>query len=224
MEECSERHKDLHGMMEPSSTRNSSERCPCPLNSQDYTQEDHNYTYHNQGEDLMDIKVEIKAEEEETYVRDDQQSMKEDGIAGSFIEEDTPTEISTVHGWGMRKSSEDCLILSPDCKSEDEDITQYCLGEKPASSNAHLEEPHNVKDSAVLQTDNRFSCTGGHVHKDLTWVNGCICVPSARNFLSQNVIWTDTKAATQVRSLISALSAGNVFWIIPLLPNIRILT
>ncbi|PIO33320.1 hypothetical protein AB205_0214660 [Aquarana catesbeiana] len=155
MEECSERHKDLHGMMEPSSTRNSSERCPCPLNSQDYTQEDHNYTYHNQGEDLMDIKVEIKAEEEETYVRDDQQSMKEDGIAGSFIEEDTPTEISTVHGWGMRKSSEDCLILSPDCKSEDEDITQYCLGEKPASSNAHLEEPHNVKDSAVLQTDNR---------------------------------------------------------------------
>ncbi|PIO33323.1 hypothetical protein AB205_0214660 [Aquarana catesbeiana] len=60
-----------------------------------------------------------------------------------------------MHGWGMRKSSEDCLILSPDCKSEDEDITQYCLGEKPASSNAHLEEPHNVKDSAVLQTDNR---------------------------------------------------------------------
>ena len=46
-----------------------------------------------QGEDLMNMKVE--GEEEETYVRDDQQSMEEDGITGTFIEEDTPTEIST---------------------------------------------------------------------------------------------------------------------------------
>lgn len=37
----------------------------------------------------------MKSEEEETYVRDDQQSMEEDGITGTFIEEDTPTEIST---------------------------------------------------------------------------------------------------------------------------------
>ncbi|CAI9612880.1 unnamed protein product [Staurois parvus] len=49
-----------------------------------------------EGEDLIDIKVEVKVEEEEAYVRDDQQSMEEEGITGTFIEEDTPTEISTV--------------------------------------------------------------------------------------------------------------------------------
>ncbi|CAI9622200.1 unnamed protein product, partial [Staurois parvus] len=93
--------------------------------------------HHHQGEDLIDIKVEVKAEEEEAYVRDDQQSMEEDGITGTFIEEDTPTEISTVHGREMRKTSEDCLTLSPDWKVEDEDITQYSPGENPAPSNVH---------------------------------------------------------------------------------------
>ncbi|PIO12375.1 hypothetical protein AB205_0201220, partial [Aquarana catesbeiana] len=44
--------------------------------------------------DPIDIEFEVK-EEEERYVRDDQQSMEEDGITGTFIEEDTPTEIST---------------------------------------------------------------------------------------------------------------------------------
>ncbi|CAI9549190.1 unnamed protein product [Staurois parvus] len=55
------------------------------------------------------VEFEVKAEEEEAYVRDDQQSMEEDGITGTFIEEDTPTEISTVHGREMRKTFEDCL-------------------------------------------------------------------------------------------------------------------
>ncbi|PIO33991.1 hypothetical protein AB205_0101670, partial [Aquarana catesbeiana] len=123
-------------------------------------------------EDLIDIKVEIKAEEEERYVRDDQQSMEEDGISRTFIEEDTPTEIST-DGREMRKTSEDCLTLSPDCKVEDEDITQYSPGENPTTSNVHPaphsvdgpsyssypEEPQTVRDGAVLPTDNRFSCT-----------------------------------------------------------------
>ncbi|PIO14254.1 hypothetical protein AB205_0157930, partial [Aquarana catesbeiana] len=70
MEEFSEGHKD---MMETPNTRNPPERY------------------------LIGIKVEVKEEEEEeeTYVRDDQQSMEEDGITGTFIEEDTPTEIST---------------------------------------------------------------------------------------------------------------------------------
>ncbi|CAI9561067.1 unnamed protein product, partial [Staurois parvus] len=45
--------------------------------------------------DPIDIEFEVKSEEEEAYVRDDQQSMEEDGITGTFIEEDTPTEIST---------------------------------------------------------------------------------------------------------------------------------
>ncbi|PIO15737.1 hypothetical protein AB205_0130710 [Aquarana catesbeiana] len=55
----------------------------------------------------------------------------------------------------MRKTSEDCLTLSPDCKVEDEDITQYSPGENPTTSN----EPQTVRDGAVLPTDKRFSCT-----------------------------------------------------------------
>ncbi|PIO33988.1 hypothetical protein AB205_0101660, partial [Aquarana catesbeiana] len=169
MKKFSEGHKD---MIEPPSTRNPPERCPRPLYSKASTQEGHTFSHHYKGEDLIDIKVEVKAEEEERYVMDDQQSMEEDGITRTFIE-DTPTEISTVHGWKMRKTSEDCLTLSPDCKVEDEDITQYSPGENPATANVHLaphsvdgpsyssypEEPQTVRDGAVLPTDKRFSCT-----------------------------------------------------------------
>ncbi|XP_073467716.1 uncharacterized protein [Aquarana catesbeiana] len=170
MKEFSEEHKD---MMEPPNTRNPPERCPRPLYSRDSTQEDHTIPYYCKSGDPIDIEFEVKAEEEERYVRDDQQSMEEDGITGTFIEEDTPTEISTVDGWEMRKTSEDCLTLSPDCKVEDEDITQYSPGENPATSNVHPaphsvdgpsyssypEEPQTVRDGAVLPTAKRFSCT-----------------------------------------------------------------
>ncbi|XP_073467961.1 uncharacterized protein [Aquarana catesbeiana] len=170
MEEFSEGHKD---MMEPPNTRNPPERCPRPLYSRDSTQEDHIIPHCYKSGDPIDIEFEVKSEEEERYVRDDQQSMEEDGITGTFIEEDTPTEISTVDGRGMRKTSEDCLTLSPDCKVEDEDITQYSPGENPANSNVHPaphsvdgpsyssypEEPQTVRDGAVLPTEKSFSCT-----------------------------------------------------------------
>ncbi|PIO24942.1 hypothetical protein AB205_0199570, partial [Aquarana catesbeiana] len=121
MEEFSEGHKD---MMEPPNTRNPPERCPHPLYSRDSTQEGHTISHHYKDEGQIDIKFEGKAEEEERYVRDDQQSMEEDGITGTFKEEDTPTEIST------------------DCKVEDEDITQYSPGENPTTSNVHP-APHS---------------------------------------------------------------------------------
>ncbi|XP_077346108.1 uncharacterized protein LOC143989708 [Lithobates pipiens] len=171
MEELSEGHKD---MMEPPNTRNPPERCPRPLYSRDSTQEDQEIPHCYKSGDPIDIEFEVKAEEEERYVRDDQQSMEEDGITGTFIEEETPTEISTVDGREMRKTSEDCLTLSPDCKVEDEDITQYSPGENPTTSNVHPaphsvdgpsyssypEEPQTVRDGAVLPTtDQRFSCT-----------------------------------------------------------------
>ncbi|XP_077346255.1 uncharacterized protein LOC143989851 [Lithobates pipiens] len=78
-----------------------------------------------------------------------------------------------VDGREMRKTSEDCLTLSPDCKVEDEDITQYSPGENPTTSNVHPaphsvdgpsyssypEEPQTVRDGAVLPTEKRLSCT-----------------------------------------------------------------
>ncbi|PIO15364.1 hypothetical protein AB205_0191790, partial [Aquarana catesbeiana] len=146
-------HKDLYQdtMVESSSYRNPPERCPRPLYSRDSTQEDLTISHCYKGEVLIDIKVEL---EEERYVRDDLQPMEEDGITGTFIEEDTPTEIST-DGREMRKTSEDCLTLSPDCKVEDEDITQCSPGENPTTSN----EPQTVRDGAILPTAKRFSCT-----------------------------------------------------------------
>ncbi|PIO10029.1 hypothetical protein AB205_0148940, partial [Aquarana catesbeiana] len=92
MEEFSEGHKD---MMEPLNTRNPPERCPHPLYSRDSTQEDHTIPHCYKSGDPINLEFEVKGEEEERYVRDDQQSMEEDGITGTFIEEDTPTEIST---------------------------------------------------------------------------------------------------------------------------------
>ncbi|XP_073450794.1 uncharacterized protein [Aquarana catesbeiana] len=92
MEEFSEGHKD---MMEPPNTRNPPERCPRPLYSRDSTQGDHTIPHCYKSGDPIDIEFEVKSEEEETFVKDDQQSMEEDGITGTFIEEDTLTEIST---------------------------------------------------------------------------------------------------------------------------------
>ncbi|CAI9624571.1 unnamed protein product, partial [Staurois parvus] len=127
MEEFSEGHKN---MMEPPNTRNPPERCPHPLYSRDSTQEGHIIPHHHQGEDLMNKKVE--GEVEETYVRDDQQYTEEAGMRRTFIEEDTPTEIST--GPAMAKPSKDRRTLSPGCKMEDEDIPGECVGEKTMSS------------------------------------------------------------------------------------------
>ncbi|PIO09184.1 hypothetical protein AB205_0165490, partial [Aquarana catesbeiana] len=95
MKELSERHKDLYKdiRMESPNTRNPPERCPPPLYSRDSTQEGHTIPHHHQGEDLIIIKVEDEVEE--TYVRDDQQYTEESGMTRTFIEEDTPTEIST---------------------------------------------------------------------------------------------------------------------------------
>ncbi|XP_077321966.1 uncharacterized protein LOC143955723 [Lithobates pipiens] len=114
-------HKDLYQdtMVESSSYRNPPERCPRPLHSWDSAKQDHSYTRLHQGEDLMNIKVE--GEVEETDVSDDQQCTEEAGMTRTFIEEDTPTEISTGHA--MEKPSKNRLTLSPGCKTEDEDIT-----------------------------------------------------------------------------------------------------
>ncbi|PIO24411.1 hypothetical protein AB205_0172280, partial [Aquarana catesbeiana] len=134
----------------------------------DSTQEDHTIPHHHQGEDLIIVKVE--GEEEERYVRDDQQSMEEAGMTRTFIEEDTPTEISTGHA--MEKPSKDLLTLSPGCKIEDEDITGDCGGEKTMISTmdgglhsvdrpwkpSESEQPRTVRDGAGIQRVKKFSC------------------------------------------------------------------
>ncbi|PIO14121.1 hypothetical protein AB205_0000440, partial [Aquarana catesbeiana] len=109
MEEFSEGHKD---MMEPPNTRNPPERCPRPLYSRDSTQEDHTIPHCYKSGDPINIEFEVKSEEEERYVRDDQQSMEEDGIMRIIIEEDTPTEISTGGSLFFRISLQVRLVVT----------------------------------------------------------------------------------------------------------------
>ncbi|CAI9600900.1 unnamed protein product, partial [Staurois parvus] len=172
--------------------------------------------------------------------------MEEDGITGTFIEEDTPTEISTVHGREMRKTSEDCLTLSPDWKVEDEDITQYSPGENPAPSNVHPappsvdgpsdssypEEPQTVRETGPAFQQGRASpvLNAGRVFlrnrvfvpmKDCTWVRSRIPALSAGNVFQRNPNFTNIRDLTRGKSRFPVLSAGNVFQGRPIFSDIR---
>ncbi|XP_063814221.1 zinc finger protein OZF-like isoform X1 [Pseudophryne corroboree] len=104
------------------SNRDSPERCPHPLYSQECTEENHRTPQEDQ--DLTDIKVEIIEGEEEAYVRGDQQCK----------EEEIPTDIST-DGRTSRNSLEGHFIMYPDCKIEDNNTTQDFTGVNPLTLN-----------------------------------------------------------------------------------------
>ncbi|XP_068113863.1 uncharacterized protein [Hyperolius riggenbachi] len=87
-EQCIQGHKDLYkdAMIENqspltspdvSSNRNPPERCTGPLYSQDCPQDVPTTPHHYQGGELINGSAVVKEEEEETYVRSDQQSMEE---------------------------------------------------------------------------------------------------------------------------------------------------
>ncbi|CAI9552515.1 unnamed protein product, partial [Staurois parvus] len=159
-----------------------------------------------------------------------------------------PPLTSPVHGWEMRKTSEDCLTLSPDWKVEDEDITQYSPGENPAPSNVHPappsvdgpsdssypEEPQTVRDRASLPTGKRFSCTECrkcfrfesrlNVHKRSHMGESRIPVLSAGNVFQTSTVFTHIRNLTQGRRHIPALSVGNVFHKRPIFTHIRDVT
>ncbi|XP_073453505.1 uncharacterized protein [Aquarana catesbeiana] len=130
-----EGHKDLYKdvMMENqppltspdgSSNGNPPERCPRPLYSRDFTQEDHTIPHHHQGEELKDMKVKIKQEEQEIFVRDDQQSSEEVGIMVKIKEEESSVDGSTDEHDAWNASVGD-LYSSTECTAEDNDIPQY---------------------------------------------------------------------------------------------------
>ncbi|PIO24894.1 hypothetical protein AB205_0031350, partial [Aquarana catesbeiana] len=110
------RHQILH--TDGFSNQNPPERCPRPLYSRDSTQEDHTIPHHHQGEERINIKAEVKKEEEETYVGGDQPSMEEVvNIMKSEQDEISPT--FDTNGCDVRNSSERHLLLSADYRSTD---------------------------------------------------------------------------------------------------------
>ncbi|XP_063819155.1 LOW QUALITY PROTEIN: uncharacterized protein LOC135057187 [Pseudophryne corroboree] len=112
------------------SHRDTPERCPHPLRSQDCTEENHRTPQEDQGENLSNIKVEDK-EEEETCVRGDQQCK----------EEEIPTDISTADGHKSMNTPEGCLILSQDFKTEDPKFTRNSPEETCITLSRHPVRP-----------------------------------------------------------------------------------
>ncbi|XP_073451170.1 uncharacterized protein [Aquarana catesbeiana] len=138
MEKLLEGRKDpfKNIMMEPFSDTNPPERFPRPLYSRNSTQEDHTIPHHHQGEERISIKVEVKEEEVEMDVGGDQPSTEEVGMNMKSEQEDFSPPINT-DGCDVSNSKERHLLLSADCNSEDNVITQDPQGGNPNTQNRH---------------------------------------------------------------------------------------
>ncbi|XP_075071162.1 uncharacterized protein LOC142160107 isoform X1 [Mixophyes fleayi] len=162
-----ENHQPLTSL-DGSSNRNTPERCPRPLYSQDCTEENHSIPQEYQGEDVTNLKVEDIKGEEETYVRGDQQCK----------EEEIPTDISTGGSFTWTRSitdniymvisaewlsfqadgrkigdiAERHLILSPDFETEDKNVIRDSPGEGPVTLNIY----------PVLHSSDRLSDPSNH--------------------------------------------------------------
>ncbi|XP_040177935.1 zinc finger protein 614-like [Rana temporaria] len=108
-----------------------------PLYSRDSTQEDYTIPHHHQSEEWSNIKAEVKEEEVvETYVEGDQPCMEEVVMIMKSEEEEISLPVNT-DGCDVRNSLERHLLLSADCKSEDNVITQDPPGGNPNTQNIH---------------------------------------------------------------------------------------
>ncbi|XP_063819080.1 uncharacterized protein LOC135057111 [Pseudophryne corroboree] len=114
-----ENHRPLTSLDRPSN-RDTPDRCPRPLYSQDCTEENHRTPQEDQVKNLIIIKVEDIKGEEEMYVMGDQQCK----------EEEIPTDIST-DGLSNRDTPERCPrpLYSQDCTEENRRNPQEDQGE-----------------------------------------------------------------------------------------------
>ncbi|XP_044152316.1 gastrula zinc finger protein XlCGF26.1-like isoform X2 [Bufo gargarizans] len=128
-----EEHKDVYKdiMMEDHqlltspdvfSKRNSPEGCPGPLCSQDHQIEDHSINQDHQNEHLRNTKIKVIAEEnKKTFLTDDRHLPEKNIITNG-----------STNGTMSRNSSEEHLISSPNCETQDI-LLQDCPLEKPCT-------------------------------------------------------------------------------------------
>ncbi|XP_066434767.1 oocyte zinc finger protein XlCOF7.1-like isoform X1 [Eleutherodactylus coqui] len=105
------------------SRRNPPERCPLPLYSQRCPEEDPSVPENHQGEDVTDIKVEVV----EDQIMDVQPCM-------SDVKKEIPVKVTAEN---PSKNSEGNFMLSLSYKVEDEDIPQQSSGENLLTLNVH---------------------------------------------------------------------------------------
>ncbi|PIO24900.1 hypothetical protein AB205_0031350, partial [Aquarana catesbeiana] len=174
-----------------SSNGNPPERCPHPLYSRDSTQEGHTIPHLYQGEERINIKAEVKKEEEEMYVGGDQPSMEELGMIMKS-EQDKISSPFDTNGCDVRNSSERRLLLSADCKSEDNVITQDPPGGNPNTQNIH----HRPSCPETLMDP---SDQGESSHQSHTMIN-------AGNLSIRKIILLNIRKFTRVSVLIHVQS------------------
>ncbi|PIO14475.1 hypothetical protein AB205_0104490, partial [Aquarana catesbeiana] len=126
-----------------SSNGNPPERCPHLLYSRDSTQEVHTIPQHHQGEELKDIKVEVKVEEDKTLINGDQQSMEE---GGGQYSPDSTQEGHTIphHHQGeelkdikVETKEEEEMLVSGDQQSMEEE--EMIMKSKQEESSLHMD-------------------------------------------------------------------------------------
>ncbi|XP_063813980.1 oocyte zinc finger protein XlCOF7.1-like isoform X2 [Pseudophryne corroboree] len=141
-----ENHRLLTSLDGPSN-RNTPERCPRPLYSQDCTEENHRIPQEHQVEDLTNNAEDIEREEE-TYVTDmkaeDTEGEEETYMRGDqeCNEEEIRTDINT-DGQRGRDTSEGHLTSFPDFKLEEKNMTRDSAGENPITPVIHP-VPHSA--------------------------------------------------------------------------------
>ncbi|XP_063819424.1 uncharacterized protein LOC135057466 [Pseudophryne corroboree] len=154
-----ENHRPLTSLDGPSN-RDTPERCPRPLYSQDCTEENHRIPQEDQGEDLTNIKGEeetyvtdMKAEdterEEETYVTDmkaeDTEREEETYVTdmkAQDIEGEEETYVADMKAEDIEGEEETYVT---DMKAEDtegEEVTYVCRSQKNVSMHDAIFAPH----------------------------------------------------------------------------------
>ncbi|XP_068113057.1 gastrula zinc finger protein XlCGF57.1-like [Hyperolius riggenbachi] len=160
-----------------SSNRNPPERCTGPLNSQDCPQKEVTISRHYQGKELADVKVDIKEEDEDMYVKVEQQSMGEGDLMVTVKEQEEELYVMTVKeeessldikadGRYVENPFEGNLIPPSDDAAEDNGVTQCFPGRGDITGTTHhrvfqanrsmapsyLEEPADQSDESHIIT------------------------------------------------------------------------
>ncbi|XP_068115166.1 zinc finger protein 585A-like [Hyperolius riggenbachi] len=141
--------------LDGTSNRNSPDGCTGPLYPQDCPQQQPTISHHCQIDEQLSMKVEVKEEEDgvalsteqdvlkvtiksegdETYVKGDHQSIEENEIT-RMKEDDNSLHIGR-DGHYIGNSSEGSLISPSHYNTEDDGITQCSPGGNPITGNAH---------------------------------------------------------------------------------------